>query len=236
MRPILTLWKRELKSAFVSPIAYAFLAVYLFLAGVFFVMGITLTGEASLRVLFGNLAITQLFLLPMLTMRQIAEERRQGTLELLLTSPVSPGAVVAGKWLASMTLCGLLFAGTLLFPGILAYYGDPDWGMILTGYLGQLLVAAVFCAGGLLASSLVEDQVAAGLIGIVLLIPLWLVGRLEGIVPDAWFARLKEASLLAHLDSFNRGALDTVDAYYFLALASFFLFLTWRSVESRRWR
>ncbi|MFZ5475369.1 MAG: ABC transporter permease [Myxococcota bacterium] len=236
MSNVLTIWKKEMRVYFVSPLAYVFLAVFLFLSGLFFYLGVTLTGEASLRVLLGNLAITQLFVLPMLTMRHFAEERRQGTLEMLLTAPVSLGAIVIGKWLASLTLCLLMFAGTLVFPAVLAYYGDPDWGVMLTSYLGLVGVASGFCAAGLFASSLTDDQVAAGLVGIVMLLPFWLVGRAEAILPDEWAEKVREAAVLTHLESFNRGVLDTADTFYFLAFTFVFLFLTFRSLESRRWR
>lgn len=236
MSDVLTIWRKEMRIYFVSPLAYVFLSAFLFLAGLFFYLGVTLTGEASLRVLLGNLAITQLFVLPMLTMRHFAEERRQGTLELLLTAPVSLGAIVTGKWLASLTLCAAMFLGTLLFPAILAYYGDPDWGVMATSYLGLFGVASAFCAAGLFASSLTDDQVAAGLLGIVLLLPFWLVGRAEAILPEEWADAVRPLSVLVHLDSFDRGVLDTADIFYFAAFTGVFLFLTWRSLESRRWR
>jgi ABC-2 type transport system permease protein len=236
VRDALTIWKKELRIYFVSPLAYVFLSAFLFLAGLFFYLGVTLTGEASLRVLLGNLAVTQLFVLPMLTMRHFAEERRQGTLEMLLTAPISLGAIVFGKWLASFSLCLLMFAGTMIFPLVLAYYGDPDWGVMATSYLGLCFVAAGFCAAGLFASSLTDDQVAAGLLGIVILLPFWLVGRAEALLPEAWAEAIQPLSVLVHLDSFNRGVLDTADIFYFVAFTFVFLFLTYRSLESRRWR
>ena len=236
MKAVWTLWKKEMRVYFLSPLAYVFLAVYLFLAGLFFYLGVTLTAEASLRVLLGNLAITQLFVLPMLTMRHFAEERRQGTLELLLTTPVPLGAIVVGKWLASLTLCLLMLAGTLLFPVILAYYGDPDWGVMATSYLGLIGVAAGFCAAGLFSSSLTDDQRAGGLLGIVMLLPFWLVARAEALLPDEWADKVKPLGVLPHLDSFNRGVLDSADAFYFVGFTFVFLFLTFRSLESRRWR
>jgi ABC-2 type transport system permease protein len=236
MRGTLALLKKELRVYAVSPLAYVLFAVFLFLAGLFFYMGVAVTAEASLRVLLGNLAVTLVFVLPMLTMRHFAEERRQGTLELLLTAPVPLASIVAAKWLASMAVCLLLFAGTLVFPAVLAYYGDPDWGVVVTGYLGLVAVASAFCAAGLFASSLTDDAVAAGLLGIVLLLPFWLVGRAEVLLPDAWADRVRPLALLAHLEAFNRGIVDTADLYYFAALTFGFLFLTFRSLESRRWR
>ncbi len=236
MRSIYVLWKKEMRIYFVSPVAYVFLAVFLFLGGLFFYLGVTLTGEASLRVLLGNLAVAQLFVLPLLTMRHFAEERRQGTLELLLTAPVRLGSLVVAKWLASLTMCLIMFVGTALFPAILAYYGDPDWGVIATSYLGLVCVAAAFCATGLFASSLTDDQVAAGLIGIVMLLPFWLTSQAEALLPEEWADRVKPISVLLHLDSFNRGVLDSADIFYFAAFTFVFLFLTWRSLESRAWR
>jgi len=236
MRLVWTLFKKEMRIYAVSPLSYVFFAVYLFLAGLFFYLGVSLTGEASLRVVLGNLAIAQLFVLPMLTMRHFAEERRQGTLEMLLTAPVPLGSLVLSKWLASFALTLAMLAGTLVFPAVLAYYGDPDWGVMATSYLGLVGVSAAFCAAGLFSSSLTDDQVAAGLVGIVLLLPLWLVGQAEVLLPEGWGAWAKPLSLLAHLDSFNRGVLDSADIFYFLALTFVFLFLTFRSLEARRWR
>ncbi len=236
MRGVVTIWKKEMRVYAVNPTAYVFLSVFLFLSGLFFYLGITLTGEASMRVLASNLAIAELFVLPMLTMRHFAEERRQGTLEMLLTSPLSPMALVAGKWLASVTLCFFMFVGTAVLPLILAYYGDPDWGVVVTTYAGLFLVACAFCAAGLFSSSLVDDQLAAGLLGVVILLPFWLVGRAEALVGDVWAERIQAFGVLRHLDSFNRGVIDSADVYYFVALTGSFLFLTFRSLESRRWR
>jgi ABC-2 type transport system permease protein len=129
-----------------------------------------------------------------------------------------------------------MFAGTLVFPLVLAYYGDPDWGVMATSYLGLCGVAAAFCAAGLFASSLTDDQVAAGLIGIVILLPFWLVGRAEALLPEEWADIVRPLSVLVHLDSFDRGVLDTADIFYFVSFTFVFLFLTYRSLESRRWR
>ena len=236
MRAVWTIWKKEMRVYVTSPLAYVFLAAFLFLSGFFFYLGVTLTGEASMRVLGGNLAITQLFVLPMLTMGHFAEERRQGTLEMLLTSPLPLSAIVAGKWLATLTLCVVMLAGTGVFPVILAYYGDPDWGGVATSYLGLFAVAASFSAAGLFSSSLTDDPVAAGLTGIVLLLPFWLVGRAEALFPEEVASKLALFGVLGHLDGFQRGVLDSTDAYYYAAFTFVFLFLTFRSIESRRWR
>lgn len=233
---IWTLWKKEMRVYFLSPIAYVFLAAFLFLAGLFFYLGVTYSGEASLRAMNGNLGIVMLFILPMLTMRHFAEERKQGTLEMLLTAPLPVGALVVGKWLASLSLCVLMLAGTFVFPLVLAWFGDPDWGALLTGYLGLFCVSAAFTAAGLFSSSLTDDQMAGGLLGVLALLPFWLVGRAEALVPDELAEKLRPLSFHAHLDSFDRGVIDSADLYYFAALTGVFLFLTYRSLESRRWR
>jgi len=236
MRTVWALYRKELRVYFVSPLAYAFLGAFLFLAGLFFYMGFALTGEASLRVMLGNLAISLLFVLPMLTMRQLAEEQRQGTFELLMTSPVRLAALIVGKWLAVLTLCTVMLAGTLLFPVVLAYYGQPDWGMVATSYLGMFLCCAAFSAAGLFASSLTDDQVAAGLGGILLLLPFWLVGNADALLGEEYRDLIDLVALLPHLRSFTRGVLDSADVLWFVGFCFVFLFLTYRTLESRRWR
>ena len=235
-RTTLTILRKELSIYFVSPLAYAFLGMFLFLAGLFFYMGLALTGEASLRVMLGNLAISLIFVLPMLTMRHFAEEQRAGTFELLMTSPVSLGSLIAGKWLASLTLCGVMLAGTLLFPAVLAYYGDPDWGAIFTSYVGLFLCCGAFCAAGLFASSLTDDQVAAGFFGIVILLPFWLVGSAVTLAPEEWRPWLEMLAFLPHLSGFTKGVIDSANLAWFASFTFIFLFLTYRTLESRRWR
>ncbi|MCB9760454.1 MAG: ABC transporter permease subunit [Alphaproteobacteria bacterium] len=236
MSAVLTILKKELRVYAVSPLAYVFFGVFLFLAGVFFYLGIALTGEASLRVMLGNVAVSLLFVLPMVTMRHFAEEQRAGTLELLMTAPISMPTLIVGKWLASMALCLVMLLGTLLFPAILAYYGDPDWGVIITSYVGLVCCCAAFCAAGLFTSSLTNDQVAAGMGGIVILMPFWLIGSAGAIVGEEHQRLLDQIALLPHLRSFTRGVLDTADLAYFVGFTFIFLFLTYRTLESRRWR
>lgn len=232
-----TIFRKELRIYFVSPLAYAFLGVFLFLAGLFFYLGIALTGEASLRVMLGNLAISMLFVLPMLTMRHFAEEQRAGTFEMLMTSPISLNSLIVGKWLASWALCLVMLAGTLLFPAVLAYYSEPDWGVVFTSYLGLALCAGAFCAAGLFASSLTDDQVAAGMAGIVILLPFWLIGNAAKMVEtERWRELLEQLALLPHLTSFTKGVIDTADLAWFASFTFVFLFLTYRTLESRRWR
>ncbi len=237
MNALAAIFRKEMRIYFVSPLAYVFLAAFLFLAGLFFYLGITMTGEASLRVMLGNLSITLLFVLPMLTMRHFAEEQRAGTFELLLTAPVPTWALILGKWAATLALCLVMLAGTFLFPLVLAWYGDPDWGVVGTSYLALVLCAAAFCAAGLFASSLTQDQMAAGIAGILVLLPFWLVGQAASLTDDPTLTSiLEKASFLAHLRGFTKGVIDTADVAWFVLFVFLFLFLTFRTLESRRWR
>ena len=231
------IFRKELRIYFVSPLATVFLAAFLFLAGLFFYIGVANTGEASLRVMMGNLSIALMFLLPMLTMRHFAEEERNGTLELLMTAPVPLWAMLFGKWAASVALCGMLLLGTLLFPAILAYYGDPDWGVVATSYLGLALCCMAFVSAGLFASSLTDEPVTAGILGVLVLLPFWLAGAMAEMVEMDWLRHtLRELAILTHVDSFSKGIIDSADIIWFVLITVGFLFLTWRSVESRRWR
>ena len=231
------IFKKELRIYFVSPLAYVFLGAFLFLAGLFFYLGVSMTGEASLRVMLGNLSVTLLFLLPMLTMRHFAEERRSGTFELMMTAPVPLWALLLGKWGASVALCLVLLAGTALYPGLLAYYGDPDWGVVATSYLGLFLCCMAFVAAGLFSSSITDEPVAAGLGGVLVLLPFWLAGQGADLVSADWMrTALRHVAFLTHVEPFTRGIVDTADIAWFVLFTFGFLFLTWRSIESRRWR
>jgi ABC-2 type transport system permease protein len=231
------IYKKELRVYFVSPLAYVFLVVFLFLAGLFFYLDISASGEASLRGMHSNLSMLLLFLLPLLTMRHFADERRSGTFELMMTAPVPLWALLLGKWASTVTLCLVLLCGTGLFAGVLAYYGDPDWGVVGASYLGLLLSCGAFVAAGLFASSLTDEPVAAGLGGVALLMPFWLAGQGADMVTDTT-ARivLTELAVRTHVEPFSRGVIDTAHLAWFGLFTFAFLFLTWRSIESRRWR
>lgn len=228
--------RNELRITFLSPMAYVFLSAFLFLAGLFFYIGIALSGEASLRAMMSNLVITLLFVMPMVTMRQLAEETRRGTLELLLTSPVPLGALILGKWLATVVLCVVLLLLTAPLPAILMIYGDPDPGVLLTSYLGIFAASCAFAAAGLFTSSLTKDSMVAGVGGILVLLPFWLASAAADYAPEWAQGALRRASFLEPLKSFARGVLDTGDIAWFVGFCFGFLFLTWRSLESRRWR
>lgn len=231
------IFKKEMRIYFVSPLAYVFLGVFLFLAGLFFYMGVSMTGEASLRVMLSNLSVILLFMLPLLTMKHFAEERRIGTFELMMTAPVPLLSLLLGKWAASVALCVVLLVGTGLFPLVLAYYGDPDWGVVATSYLGLLLTCGAFVSAGLFSSSLTDEPVAAGLGGVLVLLPFWLFGNAADLVTVDWLrTAMRHLGFLTHVEPFTRGVVDSAHVAWFVLFTFAFLFLTWRSVESRRWR
>ena len=229
--------KKELQVYFVSPLAYAFLSVFYFLAGLFFYMGLTMTAQANLRVMSINLSVTLLLLLPLLTMRHFADERRSGSFELLMTAPIPIWVLVFSKWLASLLLCLVLLVGSLFFPLVLSYYADPDWGVIATTYMGLFCCCSAFVAGGLFSSSLTEEPVASGLLGVLMLLPFWLIGASSDLAHEPWLKNLmQELGFIYHLEPFLKGMVHTSDVVWFALFSLGFLFLTWRSIESQRWR
>ena len=167
-------------------------------------------------------------------MKHFAEERRAGTFELMMTAPVPLWSLLLGKWAASVALCGILLAGTGLFPLVLAYYGDPDWGVVATSYLGLLLLCFAFVSAGLFSSSLTDEPVAAGLAGVLILLPFWIAGTAAH--GRGRLARGPAAVLPHPHEPFSRGVIDSAHVAWFVLATFAFLFPTWRTIESRRWR
>jgi gliding motility-associated transport system permease protein len=248
------IFKKEMRLYFTSPIAYVVFAIFLLIGGYFFYSIFAFftlasmqsamnpqmardlnTTDSVLRPLFSNLTVILLLLMPMITMRLFAEERRSGTIELLLTFPVRDGAVLIGKYLAALALYGLMLVGTLLYPAMLAWFSRIDSGPLLTGYLGLLLLGAAFLAVGLFASSLTENQIVASIVTFGVLLLFWVVGWSADFVGGAWGRLLSHLSLIEHFDSFAKGLLDTKDIIYYLDFTVLALFLTFRSLEARRW-
>ena len=229
-------FRKEVRSLFLTPLAWVFLASFLFLSGMLFYLGIVSSDEASLRGTLGNLAITTLFLLPLMTMRVFAEEARSGTLELLLTSPIPLGSLLLGKWLAIVLLYTVLLVLTSPFVMVLNLFGDPDPGVLLTTYLGLWLCGAAFGAVGVFTSSLTRDQMVAAVGAVLLMLPSWLASVGRDLAPPSARPWLDRVSFVEHLRSFARGVLDSADVAWFGLVTFAFLFLAWRSLESRRWR
>jgi gliding motility-associated transport system permease protein len=254
MKNIWVICVKELRTYFVSPIAYILLIIYAALFGwffwnmvgafIFYSMESQMRGEMFpmnindqvVRQLLGNMNVINLLFIPLMTMRLFAEEKRNGTIELLATSPVRDGEVILGKWLASV----ILYASILLFTALnflfLFKYGNPDWKPMAIGYLGVLLQAAALLALGIFISTLTKNQIIAGAatFGVCLLIfVLGWVGSYDYSTPARVMTYI---STTTHMESFLKGVIDTKDAIYYVSVIFLGLFLTARSLESLRWR
>lgn len=229
-------WK-ETKSYFGTPAAYIVGAMFLGLTGVFFVADVTAPfAEAGVRGIVEWASFFIIFLAPLLTMRLLAEEQKLGTLELLLTSPVRDWEVVLGKYIASFLILAAIVAVTLYYVVLLYSFGDPDTGPVLSGYLGLLLYGAAALAIGLLGSSLSSNQIVAAVVGIAILLMLSFVNLIADIVTGIASEVFNGMSMNEHIVDFSRGVIDTSSVVFFLSLTAVFLFLTIRSLETRRWR
>lgn len=238
MRNVWTITVRELKALFVSPIAYVVSAMFLIAMGYLFAAILANSREASMRATFNNMIFVLLIMAPALTMKLLAEEQRMGTIELLLTSPVHDWQVVLGKFLGSLILYVVMFlAPTLFYVAMLQVFGPPDYGPILTGYLGLLLLGAAYLAIGVFASSLTQNQVIAFFIALVILLLLWVAdasGVVLGTGPVA--DAMTYIALPRHFDDMFRGVVDTSDIVYSLSVVVISLFGATQVLQTRRWR
>ena len=251
----LPIFKKEMRLYFGSPVAYVVFTFFLLLSGWFFSNIFLFYSDASMRSfmqpqfgqnlnvvdnvmrpLFSNMSIWILIVLPLITMRLFAEEKRAGTIELLLTYPVRDGEILAGKYLAALALYLILLGLTLLYPGLVAYFTRVEWGPILTGYLGLVLTGAIFLAVGVLISSLTENQIVAGIVTLAVLLGFWVIGWGAESAGGNVRTVLQYLSIGDHLEGFTRGLIDTKDLVYYVTGVALALFLTLRSLESKRWK
>lgn len=257
MRNILAIAHKELKSYFASPIAYIVIGCFAVLYGFFFIailryfvgmsMQAGLTGPQAINVnqqlirpLLQNVTVVVLFLLPMVTMRTYSEEKRSGTIELLLTSPLTDFQIVVGKFLGAMALYGAMLAITLFHFGVLFYYGrpgpGPEWKPILTAYLGLVLFGGCFISLGLFISSLSKNQIVAAVATFAIFLLLWVITWIGSFIGPGGDKLTAYLSIVSHFDDFAKGVIDTSHLIYYLSFITFGLFLTAKSVESERWR
>jgi ABC-2 type transport system permease protein len=259
MKNTLAIFNRELRSYFNSPMAYAVMFGFFLIAGFFFYailsnfLNYAMRSEMqaqyyrmapppinvnliALRPFFHNIAIVMVFAVPLITMRLYAEEFRSGTMELLLTSPIRNLETILGKYLAAVVLYAALIAGTAVYQAILFMHGKPEIGQILTSYLGLLLMGGAFVAVGIFLSTLTDNQIVAGFLTIILLLLFWVVGWADEFAGPTLGPFLAYVSLLSHFDEFAKGVIDLKDIVLYLSYVAFFLFLTYVSLESKRWR
>jgi len=224
---------KEEKAIFSSPIAYATVAVYLLLMGYTFTAVLFLNRTGELVRVFFQAAVLFLLVVPVVTMRLFAEERRGGTLELLLTSPVREIEIVLAKFTAGLSLSALMLALTGSYAAVLGIYGDPDWGPIYSGFLGLFLLAASLTAIGLLVSGLTANQVVAAVVAMGVGILLWMIDTLGYLLPEPYDTIVSHLSLVAHFTPFATGALFLSDVGFFLTIVLVGLFLSVRTLARR---
>ena len=239
MANVKTLAQRELGSYFLSPIAYAVIAMFLFSSGLAFGLGtFTPGGEASLRTLFDFwIVLILVFVLPMLTMRLVSDELRQGTIETLMTAPITEIEVVLGKFCGAFVFFLILLGALLLYPLLLQMYGSVDSKLLLCNYLGLLLVGGLYISVGLFFSSCTKHQVIAVLLSFALLALMTFASHALAQLVEGWpRVLLQQLSIRSHFHDFVRGMLDLNHVVFFLTTTAFFLFVTVKRLEMRRWQ
>jgi ABC-2 type transport system permease protein len=253
MRNTLAVAGKEIRGYFATPIGWVLLGFFALLYGLFFYsllrffdrqsmqmamgMGATMNvNQMLIAPLLSNVSVILLFVMPMVTMRTYSEEKRSGTMELLLTSPITDTQIILGKFLGVMALYAAMLALTLLHLAILFWFGNPDWKPILSGYLGLLLMGGCFAATGLLVSSLTRNQIVAGMVTFGVFLMLWVINWISSFVSPTTQAILAQLSFIDHFDDFAKGVIDTKHLVYYLSFISFGLFLTAKAVDTERWR
>ena len=252
MSNVIAIAQKELKAYFASPIAYIVIGFFVLLFGFFFYTMLlvfnqqSMTGfeggpsrnvnEQMIRPVFLNASVILLFVLPMVTMRTYSEEKRSGTIELLLTAPLTDFQIIFGKFLGAMALYAAMLAVTFIHMATLYAFGAPEWIPIATSYLGLLLMGGCFISIGLLISSLTKNQIVAGMITFGVFLMLWVVNWVGSFSGPTTQQVLDYLSITNHLDDFTRGIIDTKHLVYYVSFIAFGLFLTARSVDTERWK
>jgi ABC-2 type transport system permease protein len=250
----LIICRKELNTYFRSPIAYFVLGIFAILGGYFFYLFVyafvfqgmraAMQGqnfpmnldEMVVRGVLQNLSVIGLFFLPMITMRLFAEEKRSGTIELLVTSPVRDFEIILGKWLGAVVLYAAMLGLILISFLTLFAYGKPDWKAMMVGFLGLLLQGACLLAIGTFISSCTKNQIVAGIASFGVTLLLWVLSYWSDFDASITSKVLNYISVTAHIDSFSKGVLDLKDIIYYVSMTVLGLFLTARSLESIRWR
>ncbi len=246
MKGLLAIMDREIRAYFFSPLAYIVAAFLLLVNGMVFWLIVSFLNNpqarfgAPLELFFGQTIyfwLVLLFVAPVLTMRLLSEERRSGTIEVLMTAPINEAQVVVGKYLAALIFYCFLWLPTLTYAGIVAYYSEVDWGPVAAGYLGVFGVGALFLSVGLFASALTRSQLVAAILTFALLIPLFTFGLLENLFNDPTLKQVfSYLNLWQHMEEFSKGIVDTRHLVYYLSVTVLFLFLSAKALEAKKWR
>ena len=236
MHNILSIYKKELRSFFTTPMAYIFLVVFALVNGYFFTNTFFLYNQSDMRSLFGIVPLVYLFFIPAVSMGLISREKSLGTIEIITTLPVRERDIVIGKFLAGLTLILVALFTTLIHYITLYNVGTTiDHGAVFTGYLGLALLGGVYTSVGIFSSSLTENQVIAFIVGIAIVITFFLMDKLLVFVPPGLAGLIQYMSTEFHLSNMSRGVIDTRNIIYFGSVIGFFLFMTTRVLESRKW-
>ncbi len=235
MNNILTLFRKELRSYFSSPVAYIVLAVFLGITGWFFTSNLFLGGVVTMRNVFDIIPFIFLFFIPAITMRTFAEEKKTGTIELLLTKPITDMEIVIGKFLAALALTAIALLFTVIYVVSLTTLGQIDYGSIIGAYIGLLLMAGIYISIGIFASSLTHNQVVAFIISFLIVFALFMLNKVLVFLPTALASILEYISIDFHYGSIARGVVDSRNIVYYISGILIFLLLTRTSLESRRW-
>jgi len=236
MHNIMTIYKKELRSFFTSPMAYIFLVVFALVNGYFFTNTFFLYNQSDMRALFGIVPLVYLFFIPAVSMGLISREKSLGTIEIISTLPVRERDIVLGKYLAGFTLILVALLTTAVHYITLYNVGTTvDHGAVFTGYLGLALLGGVYTSVGIFASSLTENQVIAFIVGIAIVLAFFLMDKLLFFVPASMAGIIQYLSTEFHLSNISRGVIDTRNLIYFGSVIGFFLSMTTRVLESRKW-
>lgn len=243
MRSIWVIAKREFRAYFDSPIAYVAITVFLVITGVLFFFGRNFSGrdffaagEATLRPLFEWVPLIFVFYLPAVSMRLLSEERRSGTYELLATMPVSDHQVILGKYLAAVGFLLVTLGLTFVYPLLVAIVGDPDWGPIVGGYFGLLLVGAVYIGVGLMTSAWTKSQIISFVLSLLICGFFYYVDQLVGAVWESTREVFAYLSFHHHFQNISRGVIDTRDLVFYASLIAVTVLVAGASLQRRRWQ
>ena len=236
MRNIITLTKKELKEFFNSPTPYILFVVFLLITGWFFAAPLFLLNQATMEEFLSIIPLLFVFFLPAITMRLFSEELKMGTVEALATLPIKDSEILLGKYLTAISMLCANLALTFIYPLILGLLGSPDWGQILSSYLGIFLLGAAFTAIGIFASTLTKNQVISFIIGFFICFVFFLLGKITHLLPGFMGEVLNILSIDSHFEPFAKGVIYMRDLIYFVSLAAVFLAASFSVFSSRRWR
>jgi len=235
MNNSITIFKKELKSYFTSPVAYIIMVVFLIITGWFFTSGLFVGGIVTMRSVFDIIPFILLFFIPAISMRTFSEEKKSGTIELLLTKPLSDFDIVLGKFLSTLTLAALTLLPTVVYVISLTFLGPIDIGPIISAYIGLILMAGIYIGVGIFASSMTENQVVAFIISFLIIFILFMLNKILMFLPSPLVSTLEYISSDYHFGSISRGVIDTKDIIYYFSGIIILLLLTKTSLESRKW-